>query len=378
MAGFKLTGIGAATGNGQAIRYEQVGTLVAAPGPNSDITSLSALTSINGDGMLGRNLLINSNFRRSPDNGTSAVTPTTNAYISDGWAAILSQASKLTFQQVTDAPNGFSHSMTISVAAQYSPGATDQFLLYQPIEGQLLESLAFGTISAKSISTGKYIKGSVAGTYAVSIRNGASNRSYVGTISVTTSWAEAVIENITGDTTGTWATNNTVGCYWAIDLGSGSNYSTTAGAWQAGNYTRTSGSVTFVNQVNGSTLYITGAQLEVGAKKTQWKPHVGIFGGDDATCLRYYYQTTGATNAEPTVYGYSSSGTFGASFKFPVPMRVTPTASVTGTFGVNNIPQPTVTAEDVNSYLVFANSAGAGQTSFQPNGSAICKFSARL
>jgi len=47
-----------------------------------------------------------------------------------------------------------------------------------------------------------------------------------------------------------------------LDLGSGSNFNTTAGSWQAGNYLRTAGSVIFVDQAAGSTLNITGVQLE--------------------------------------------------------------------------------------------------------------------
>jgi hypothetical protein len=48
MGGFKLTGLAAATSNGDALRFEQLPTLAslgaAASGANSDITSLSALT----------------------------------------------------------------------------------------------------------------------------------------------------------------------------------------------------------------------------------------------------------------------------------------------------------------------------------------------
>lgn len=208
-----------------------------------------------------RNRLINGDMSVNQVNGGTAVTPTTNQFITDQWQAIASQASKLTFQQVADAPAGLKYSTKISVAVQYAPVATDNFLLIQKIEGQNIVDFQLGTAGAVTIVTSQWIKGSVAGTYAVALHNSGDSRSYVGTVTVTTAWQRLSISLI-GDTTGTWLTDANEGLVLIFDLGSGSNFNTTAGSWQAGNFLRTSGSVTFVNQVAGSTLNITGAQVE--------------------------------------------------------------------------------------------------------------------
>jgi hypothetical protein len=221
-----------------------------------------SFTSINS-GQIGgfRNRIINGDMQVSQVNGTTAVTPATNGtYPLDQWQYTCSLGSKLTFQQVVDAPAGFKYSTKITVASQYSPAVGDAFLYKQPIEGQNIVDFQLGTAGAVTLATSNYIKGSVAGVYAVSVVNGASNRSYVGTINVTTAWSKVVI-TLVGDTTGTWATDNTAGLFWQLDLGSGTNYNTTANTWQAGFFLRTAGSVSFVNQVAGSTLNITGVQL---------------------------------------------------------------------------------------------------------------------
>jgi len=210
-----------------------------------------------------RNRIINSDMSVNQVYGGTAITPTASQFVSDQWQCFISQASKLTFQQVVDAPPGLKYSTKITVASQYSPLAGDFFLFTQSMEGQNLIDFKLGTIDAVAIITSQWVKGSVPGTYAVSFLDSAASLFYVGTFVVTTSWQRLVIV-VPGATTGTWATDNTISLQVRFDLGSGSNYNATAGSWQAGNLLRTAGSVTFVNQVAGSTLNITGVQAEKG------------------------------------------------------------------------------------------------------------------
>jgi hypothetical protein len=278
-----------------------------------------------------RNRVINGDMSVSQVNGGTAITPTAPAYVTDQFYTFILQASKLTFQQVADAPAGFKNSTKITVAAQYAAGAAEAFMLRQPIEGQNIIDFQLGLATAKTIAISQYIKGSVAGTYSVFLWNGATNRSYIGTINVTNSWTQVVI-TLVGDTTGTWATDNTAGLYWGIDLGSGSNFNTTAGSWQAGTFVRTSGSVSFVNQVNGSTLNITGVQLEAvptGATAgTAFE--VLPYEAQLRRCQRYlpYFSTNGAV-AVLMGSAYSSTTTNASlAINFPVPTRIPVTAVV--------------------------------------------------
>lgn len=211
----------------------------------------------------GRNRFINGDMSVAQLNGATAVTPGAGtSYPIDQWRVDLTAASKLSFQQVVDAPAGFKYSEKITVVAQYAPAATDRMQFQQPIEGQNIIDIGPGTAAPATIAVSVWVKGSVAGTYACGIFNDATARSYVGLINVTAGWSKQTVV-LTHDNTGVWSTDNGSGTWFGIDLGSGANYNAAAaGAWAAGYFLRTAGSVTFVNQVAGATLNITGAQFE--------------------------------------------------------------------------------------------------------------------
>ena len=283
--------------------------------------ALSGIFSLNGGQLAGlRNRIINGDMRVDQRNNGSAVTPTAATYLVDRWYYYTNIASKLTFQQVSDAPTGFKYSLKVSVAAQYSPANVDSFVVWQPIEGLNVIDLNLGTASAATITCTVWIKGSIAGTYTCYLGNGTGARSYVGTIAVTTSWAKQTITLI-GDTTGTWPTDNTTGLRLGVDLGSGINQSTTAGVWQAGFFARTAGSVTFVNQVNGSTLNITGVQLELGSTATTFEQRP--YGLEFALCQRYLPASNGV-GVIANGHAFSATNAL-VTFPFQVPPRVPPT-----------------------------------------------------
>lgn len=242
-----------------------------------------------------RNRIINGDMQVSQMNVGNAVTPATGGYILDQWhfgGAV--PASKLTFQQVADAPPGFKNSLKVTVAAQYAPAVGESLVLQQPIEGQNIADIGFGTANAKTVAVGVWVKSSVAGTYSCSLRNAASTRCYLGTIAIANPdvWAYQVIV-LVADTAGAWATDNTCGMWLAFDLGSGANSNGAAGAWGAAANFRTVGSVTFVNQAAGSTFNITGVQFE----KVPTGSSVGTayeflpFYEQLRRCQRYYEKT---------------------------------------------------------------------------------------
>lgn len=306
-------------------------------------------TSVNSGSLYG-NRIINGAQEIDQVNGGAAVTPGAGtAYLTDMMGgATIGVASKLTFQQVADAPAGLKNSMKITVAAQYAPAATDQLSLLTAIEGGNILDFQFGAAGAVIITLSNWIKGSVAGTYAVAVRNSATNRSYVGTVTVTTSWAQVKV-TLTGDTTGAWLTDTGVGLYLSFDLGSGSNFNTAAGSWQTGNFLRTAGSVTFVNQTAGATLNITGVDCRPGSvAPTVFERRMGEL----QLCQRYYYQRNAGEYAATGSFRFNTT-TAEASFFHPVPMRVAPTiTAASDVFGVYN---PTG-APASNSFSVLTSS----------------------
>jgi hypothetical protein len=243
-------------------------------------------TNINGGQIAGQNIVMNGDMRIDQLNEGAAITPTAGGtYIVDRFSfagAIV--ASKLTFQRVTDAPAGLAYSIKCTVAAQYSPGAAEQFIIRHAIEGNKTTQFSFGTATASQITVFLWVKGSVAGNYSISLRQGAA-RSYLGSIAVTTAWAKQSV-TLTADTGGTWPTDNTVSMTLVIDLGSGSNFQSTAGSWQAGNFSGVTGNTQFVNQVNGSTLNITGVGIVPGPNAPTVYPVIP-YEQELARCQRY-------------------------------------------------------------------------------------------
>lgn len=193
----------------------------------------------------------------------STNTPTGNTIALDGWGIKSSQASKISFRQVADAPPGATMSVLLTVASQSTLAAGDTFAWYQRIEGMDCADLGFGTAGAQSIAIGFWAKASTTGTYTYAIKNSAANRAYIGTYTITAAntWQQfsAVIP---GDTTGTWLTGIGVqglGIYF--DLGCGSNFNTTAGSWLANNGYNTASSIKFASLTAGATLNITRVEL---------------------------------------------------------------------------------------------------------------------
>ena len=319
-----------------------------------------------------RNRIINGDMQVSQVNGATAVTPTvTDTYPIDQWKVDATQASKLTFQQVVDAPVGLRYSTKITVAAQYTPLATDRFGIYQPIEGQNLIDLGSGTASPATIAISVWIKGSVAGAYACGFNN-AGTRSYVGTISVTTTWAKQTVI-LVADSTGTWPADSTIGGQLYIDLGSGTNFNTTAGTWQAGDFTRTTGTVSFVNQVATSTLSITGAQLEVvpvmatSGTLFEFLPYETQL----RRCQRYYEQML-ATDAgslanswQCIAYGVAAA----TGIRFQTVKRAIPTGAIYSRNGTINKVSSSVSGLDVGTVVTFNSLSLSGSHVIVDSGS---------
>lgn len=226
----------------------------------SDSGSLNNLT----EPLNFKNKIINGDFKLDRLNLSAAVTPVGNTNLADNYYATLSVASKLTFQQITSNTfPSFKNSYKITVASQYNPQVSDQFLISQNLVGRNLDDFGCGTSTPATIQISLEVKASVAGTYSCSLSNAAGNRCYVGTITViAANVAQFCTVTLTCDNTGTWLQDTGVGLVFSIDLGCGTNANTTSGSWQSGAYKRTIGSVIFVNQTANSTFEFTGLMIQ--------------------------------------------------------------------------------------------------------------------
>jgi len=304
---------------------------VAFTGAVSTSGAVSATTltvnsnNISADNSLGfRNRIINGDMRIDQRNAGASVTPTDGSYTLDRYLFRVSQASKLTVQRSTTAPTGFTNSMLVTSTAATSVGAADFFAIDQRIEGFNVYDFGFGTANAVTVTLSFWVRSSLTGTFGGSLANGAFNRSYpfTYTISVADTWEQKSI-TIAGDTTGTWATDSSTGLRVQFGLGVGADFSGTAGSWQAITAWSATGATSVVG-TNGATFYITGVQLEVGSVATPFERRP--YGTELALCQRYYYRTAddGATTNIITVGVEGATAAVGG-VPHPVPMRAVPT-----------------------------------------------------
>jgi hypothetical protein len=261
-------------------------------------------------------------------NAGASVTPTDGQYTVDRFLAGVSQASKLTVQQSSIVPTGFSNSLLVTSSSAYSVTSTDYFDIQQRIEGFNTADLAWGTANAQTVTLSFWVRSSLTGTFGGCIRNSGQNYSYPFsyTISVANTWEQKTI-TITGPTAGTWiGATNGVGMIVQFALGMGSTLSNTAGSWYSGNFRSATGATSVVG-TNGATWYVTGAQLEVGSTATPFERR--LYNQELANCQRYYYRLVSGNDIAFGVSVNMSATLAGTYIKFPISMRATPTGDCT-------------------------------------------------
>jgi len=270
-----------------------------------------------------KNRIINGGMTIDQRNAGASVTPADGAYTLDRWKMLMyNSASKYSVQQNAGSvtpPVGFKNYLGITSSSAYSVASTDLYGMQQRIEGFNTSDLDWGTANAKTVTLSFWVRSSLTGTFGGAISNSAGNRSYPFsyTINSANTWEYETI-TIPGDTSGTWVgATNGIGMVLYLMVGTGSTFSTTAGAWAAGEFYSVTGATSVVG-TNGATFYITGVQLEVGSTATSfdYRP----YGTELALCQRYYEQLASG------VMGFAYGGN---SMDFPILWKVTKRAAPT-------------------------------------------------
>lgn len=280
-----------------------------------------------------RNRFFNGDFRLDQYRNFTAVTPAASTYVVDRWEATLSQASKLTFQiKTTSPPTGFANYFEVEVASQTAPGSADFFEISQKIEGLNLSDFELGVAANTQFFTMSFwVKSDITGTYTVAFVNGAANRSYIGTytISSAATWEYKQVV-VPCDTTGTWLRTVGIGMFVIFSLGIGSDFFGTAGAWAAGNFQTTSGATNFVNNTNASKWAVTGVQFERGLGATEFE--VRPISTELVNCQRYAWVINPAQSAQNHPYHGLAISTTEAVLGcvHPASMRGAPSVTILG------------------------------------------------
>jgi hypothetical protein len=299
----------------------------------SKARGLADLGNAYSDGALSnRNMVINGGYTISQRYGAAASNLSgSSVFAVDRFNCFGPSASSTsTAQQVTDTPAGFKNSLKYSCGTGLAVTGSDYAQITQILEGNNTAHLKWGTADAQDVTVSFWAKSSLTGTFSFHINNGAQNRSYVAqyTIAVANTWEYKTI-SVSGDTSGTWPSDNTAVIRLVWDMGFGSGVTATVDTWQAGSLHYVAGNVK-VNETSGATFFITGVQLEVGDTATPFEHR--SYGQELALCHRYYWLTDDGPAASALKYtANTGAGQFNSAISAPTTMRAVPTITIGGT-----------------------------------------------
>jgi hypothetical protein len=312
---------------------------------------MTNVTGINYDGY--KNRIINGAMVIDQRNAGASITPTDGQYSVDRFQGRLNVAGKFTLQQNSGSvtpPAGYINYLGAVSTSAYTIGASETCLIVQAIEGLNVADLAWGTASAATVTLSFWVRSSLTGTFSGALQNSAGNRSYPYsyTISAANTWEQKTI-TIAGDTTGTWLTTNGIGISLRFNLGSGSTFLGTAGAWAASSLNGATGSVSVVG-TNGATFYITGVQLEKGSTATSfdYRPYSSEF----SMCQRYYQKCDSYSGAANTTTNYIGL------FTLQQTMRTTPSIGQSGVVYISDYVASDIVQSSASTSVI--NTGGGG------------------
>lgn len=304
-----------------------------------------------------RNLIINGSQNVIQRGNQTGLTGGTHG--TDRFHIAASGRDELVFNvaQNNDVPSGygFANSLSFQATTPESAIAADEYCaIWQKIEAQNLQHLAYGTSSAKKVTLSFWVKSSVTGTFCVGLYKGDNtpqihNKTY--TISSASTWEYKTITFEANTLTGGGIDDDDgIGLYVTWHLAAGSNFdsgSSTSSGWA--NYTTTNwcepSTTDAVITTTNATFLLTGVQLEVGSQSTPFEhePYETTL----AKCQRYFYQFESRafdmffdSNVTTATSEYKQNG-----ISFPVEMRATPASTSVGTAPVSsNLESPAPTA----------------------------------
>lgn len=330
MGGYKLTGLGAATTAGDAVRYEQAGTcaIVETHAATSKATPVDAdeipladsaatfglkkLTwsnikatlktyfdtlyrPITEDASGFKNKIIGGDFGTNPwQRGTSGST--SGAYLADRFVNLSTGTAPFTFQRSTSAPAGFKNSLQL-----YATSITNAQYLRA---FQNIESVNSLPLVGETITVSFYARASEASNVTV----------FLGYPSVVDTFSTIEVPHSASIAiTDSWARYS---------------YTVTLAASASG-YTAANGLRLILSYSPATTgareVYFAGIQLEKGSVATSFENR--SVGQELALCQRYYYRLTAASAALSFASAFNDSTTVAiGDTAFPVTMRSAPSA----------------------------------------------------
>jgi hypothetical protein len=292
------------------------------------VTFPDSTNQFSGGAFSFKNRIINGDMRIDQRNAGAAVTASGD-YPVDRFIVTNTTNAAFSAQQDSSAPEGFNKSLKLTITTAQTNNTGNAQVIHR-IEGTNIADLGWGTANAKTITVSFWVRSSLTGTFGGYLRNSGGTRSYPFTYSISSAdtWEYKTVA-VSGDTSGTWLTDNSLGVQLSFSLFAVSSSQQTAGSWYAGNATGATGQTQLASTLN-ATWYITGVQLEVGSVSTPFERRP--FGAELVLCMRYF-ETSGSGGSQTLAIAASSR----IPAYFAVAKRAAPTLVYSFAAGSNTV-----------------------------------------
>jgi hypothetical protein len=281
------------------------------------------------------NLLVNPNWQIDQINeGTLYTVSAATIQGPDGWSGLAAGSGTFKLRTLADPDNAALKCLEITcTTASAAIAAADDYYLFTNVEGYDAAALMAGTASALAVTVQFKFKTNVNGVYGISLINGASNRRYVGIITVANANENEYVVTLTMDTAGTWLYTNGTGLALRLCLAAGTNFQAAAGAWAAGAEQTTSAQCNFMSAIT-NVAYLKRVQLIPGALVQAYRP--ADIPKELAKTQRYYWKTFpqgtapvqnvgNSIGAIKSDFAYANAAGCVGIADFPTVMRTAPT-----------------------------------------------------
>jgi hypothetical protein len=206
-----------------------------------------------------------------------------------------------------------------ATTALTAPATGDNALFAHPFEGYHWQKLSFGTASASAVTIGFWVFATIAGTFAVYLKNTANTRSYVTTLTVNapTTWEFKTV-TIPGCVDGVWNAAGATSATLGFSFVCGATYQTPSlNAWANGNYIGAAGQTNFLATANNlvciSGLFVCAGNEGPNATRSPYLQRP--FEQEMTRCERYYEKSYGwdvvigsnTLSGAEAVMGYSAA-----------------------------------------------------------------------
>ena len=285
------------------------------------------------------NIIINGAMTVSQRGDSTGIT-SGGYYACDRFKSDLSGVGTWSIAQSTTAPTnkGFQNSVKLDCTTANGSLASGAYFIYQTrIEGQNLQSLAFGTSEAKPLVLSFYVKSNKTGTYHIGLYNTdnarMNGRTY--TIDSANTWELKTI-SFDADTSQGFTNDNNSSLLIEWWLAGGTDYTSgsTPTAWtSADNTIRAGGLAVNLADSTDNEWLMTGVQLEVCSQASDFQ-HEAI-GTTFLKCNRYFQKFVSGTNGYTIFLNGGIDDASGDAFlrgNFRVQMRAVPTYYATNSY----------------------------------------------